>query len=233
MVPEDILIPTYTVVSRHSENCPYRKHSEDCPQNCEQHGQKYVGCKCKKHIAIYDPRKTNPIERQTTKSARTRDWRTAERVAQAYRDQHDPDKVRAAKAEAALDAERNRQKATNTVATIEEAVGSFLEYQHNNPNRKHSKRSGKAAAKTMRNYQGLLGTVIQENGTYIVKRPGRLFSWLNTLNPRPLHISDLTPVLVDKFRASWNVAAEGLAQSKRPLNDLTSSKSFTRLNSPR
>jgi hypothetical protein len=105
-----------------------------------------------------------------------------------------------------------------------------LEYQHNNPNRKHSKRSGKAAAKTMRNYQGLLGTVIQENGTYIVKRPGRLFAWLNTLTPRPLHISDLTPILVDKFRASWNAAAEGLAQSKQPLNDLTSSKSFTRLN---
>jgi integrase len=232
MVPDDLLVPTYTVVSRHSEDCPHRQHSDDCPPNCEEHGQKYISCKCKKHIAIYDPTEKNPIKRQTTKSARTRDWRVAEQVAQGCRDQHDPDKVARAKAEAELKAEREKaeKKATSAVVTIEEAVASFLEYQHNNPNRKHSKRSGKAAAKTMRNYQGLLGTVTQENGTYIVKRPGRLFAWLNTLNPRPLYISDLTSILVDKFRASWNAAAPGLKQSMQPLNDLTSSKSFTRLN---
>jgi integrase len=80
----------------------------------------------------------------------------------------------------------------------------------------------------MGNYQGLIGRVIQEDGAYVVNRPGRLFAWLNTLNPRPLYISDLTETLVDKFMASWNAPAPGLAQSK-PLNDLTTLMAFKRL----
>jgi integrase len=211
------MVPTYKVISRHNSDCPDKDK-----------GQNYIKCDCKKHIAVYDPRISNPIERQSTIPARTRDWQVAERIAVAYRDQHDPDKARAAAAEAALEAERNRQKTTKTIVTIEEAVGRFLQYEHDNPNRKHSHRSGKAASKTMGNYQGLLGAVIRENGEYIVKRPGRLFSWLDTLSPRPKHISDLTSILVDDFRASWNASIPKFNGSK-PLNDLSIQKAFTRL----
>jgi hypothetical protein len=237
MVPTDMIVPTYTVISRHNADCPYRKHSDKCPKGCLQHGHSYVKCDCKKHITVYDPRlemgkQTRDgikfLNRQAVIPTRTRDWQVAERIAVAYRDQHDPDKARAAAAEAALEAERNRQKATKTVVTIEEAVGRFLQYEHDNPNRKHSHRSGKAASKTMGNYQGLLGAVIREGGVYIVQRPGRLFAWLDTLSPRPVYISDLTSILVDDFRASWNASIPKFNGSK-PLNDLSIQKAFTRL----
>jgi integrase len=65
----------------------------------------------------------------------------------------------------------------------------------------------------MTGYRTLLGYV--ENSE--VKRKGHLFTWLGQQKPRPVLISDLTPVLVDAFRASWK------------MNDLTTNKNFTRL----
>jgi site-specific recombinase XerD len=65
----------------------------------------------------------------------------------------------------------------------------------------------------MTGYRTLLGYV--ENGK--VQRKGHLFTWLEKQTPRPVLISDLTPVLVDSFRASWK------------FNDLTITKSFIRL----
>jgi hypothetical protein len=113
MVPTDMIVPTYTVISRHSADCPDKSK-----------GQSYVKCDCKKHIAVYDPRITNPIERQSTIPARTRDWQVAERLAVAYRDQHDPDKVRAAEAEAKVKA--MQEKSESQKVTIEKAVSMFI-----------------------------------------------------------------------------------------------------------
>jgi hypothetical protein len=113
MVPTDMIVPTYTVISRHSADCPDKSK-----------GQNYVKCDCKKHIAVYDPRITNPIERQSTIPARTRDYQIAERIAVAYRDQHDPDKVRAAEAEAKVKAMQEKSESQNV--TIEKAVSMFI-----------------------------------------------------------------------------------------------------------
>ncbi len=73
MVPENVLIPTYTVVSRHSAKCPYKAE-----------GRSYVKCGCRKHIAVYDPSKDLKV-RQSIIKTRTRSWQDAERIAQAYR----------------------------------------------------------------------------------------------------------------------------------------------------
>jgi hypothetical protein len=214
---EVALIPTYTVISRHSATCADKAK-----------GRSHVRCGCRKHIAVYDPNITDSKKRQSLIKTKTRSWHDAERIAQAHRDRHDPDKVRAAKAEAELEALRNKQQAESAVATIEEAVAKFLVYEYNNPRRKSNQRSGKAAKSTMKTYEDLIGTVISENGAYVVKRNGRLFAWLKTLPQLPLYISDLTPTLVDEFRASWNNPIPGNKHSK-PYNDLTAKTAFTRL----
>jgi integrase len=226
MVPADTSIPTYTIFARHSASCPNKSDAS------------YLRCNCKKWIRVYDPRIADPKQRQkhflnqngqmqrSPFSAKTRSADDAEKIRQALKDSHDPDKVKIKQLEEA-NKRRDEAEAQKTV-TIEEAVGRFLQYEHDHPRRTSSRRSGKAASKTMGNYHGLIGKVIQEGGAYIVKRPGRLFSWLNTLNPRPLYISDVTETLADKFMASWNAAAPGLTQSK-PLNDLTTLMAFKRL----
>ena len=224
MIPEDVLIPSYTVISRHSADCQFKGKSRS-----------YVKCNCKKHIAVYDPGKTLqksskhgvPLTQFTIK-IKTRDWRAAEQIAQTYRDRHDPDKVRAAKAEAELEALKNRQRADSAVATVEEAVAKFLKYEYDNPRRKASGRSGKAAESTMDNYHNLLGNIVIEHGSPIIKRSGRLIPWLNTLDPRPTYISELTQTLVDDFRASWNEPIPGSIRSKA-LGDIKQSIAFTQL----
>ena len=90
MSPET-LIPTYAVVSRHSETCPSKAK-----------GPQYTQCGCRKRISVYDPRVQDPKKRQSYVSTKTRSRADAEIIAQNYRDTHNPDKVRAAEAEAKL-----------------------------------------------------------------------------------------------------------------------------------
>jgi hypothetical protein len=124
---------------------------------------------------------------------------------------------------------QNKQRAENATATIEEAIARFLDYEYNTPRRNSSSgRSGKAALATIRGYRGLLSDVISENGTYVVKRLGRLLTWRDALKPRPIYISDLTPTLVDNFRASWNAPAKGIPCSA-PFGDLMTKTAFKRL----
>src|ERR1700680_2349393 len=145
MTPETLalnLIPTYTVFSRHSANCPDANKGED-----------HVRCSCRKCLRVYDPRKPDPRKRQEKWSLKTRDAAEAERIAQGHRDKHDPDKVARAKAEADLEAERNRQRAQNAAATIEEAVARFLTFKKDNPSRRSSRISGRTADSTMEGYK--------------------------------------------------------------------------------
>ena len=188
MVPTDMLVPTYDVISRHSATCPDKAK-----------GQRYVKCNCKKHIAVYDPRIANPIERQSTIPARTRDWEVAERIAVAYRDQHDPDKARAAAAEAELKARDAKAEAQNV--KVEKAVSMFLA----------AKRKEGISEKRIERYIPLLGNVDPQTLTFQTNRrgnKGRLAAWLDTLNPRPVYISDLTPVLVEEFRNSFDFGSD-------------------------
>lgn len=187
MVPPNILVPTYTVVSRHSAICPDKSK-----------GRTHVKCGCRKHIAVYDPSK-DLKHRQSIIKTRTRSWQDAERIAQAYRDRHDPDKVRAAEAEAKLKA-LQAEKETQT-ATIEKAVGMFL----------MAKKKEGVSPKRLQRYYPLLGNVDPQ--TYeIVRtrrdREGRLFAWLQTLTPRPIYVSDLTPDLVEQFRNTWDFGSD-------------------------
>jgi integrase len=220
------MVPTYTVIARHSANCPHRTK-----------GISFVNCDCRKSIRVYDSRIADPKRRQThfldpdgnaypaiegthkgrsPFSAKTRDLAVAEKIAQTYRDLHDP-RLRAL-AEKELENKELKQalRGTANVATVEEAVARFIIFKKDNPERRASQRSGKTSDSSMKRYRILLGNVDPE--TFKVIRPGHLFTWLNKQNPRPLLISDLTPAIVDVFRAAWEFGS-----------DTTTAKAFTDL----
>jgi integrase len=214
-VQADMVTPTYTPISRHSAECQ-RKNAK----TIEREGRSFIKCGCRKLVAVYDPSgvlqqrsKSGRILTQFNLKTRTREWEDAERIAQTYRDRHDPDKARAAKAEAELKAFHAAKEAQ--IATIEKAVAKFLVFKKNNPSRRSTRRSGPTADKTMEAYYILLGEV---ELTLAIKREGHLFRWLNKQSPRPRLISELTKDAMDDFRASWNFPS-----------DLTSANSFTRL----
>jgi integrase/recombinase XerD len=178
------LIPTYKVISRHSVDCQHKDK-----------GREFVHCNCRKHIAKYDPNIEDPKKRQSLIKTKTRSWHDAEQIAQAYRDQHDPDKRRAAAAEAKLKAIQT-EKESQTV-TIEQAVARF----------RASKKAERISDKRIERYLPLLGDVDLQ--TFKFKRnrrgnEGRLSEWLKTLSPRPVYISDLKPDLIEAFRNTWD-----------------------------
>ena len=217
------LIPSYSVISRHSASCPYR-----------QKGISYIDCNCRKWIRVYDPRIADAKMRQSRFldpdgnpypsdsghkghspfSAKTRSAADAEILAQRYRDLHDP-KLRAL-AEKELEIKKLKQEQQGQTATIEKAVAMFLAFKKDNPDRRFNRIGGKTSEETLRNYRALLGDV--DPVTLQVRSKGRLFEWLDKQQPRPILISDLTPTLVDAFRATWN------------LMDSTMGAVFTRLN---
>jgi integrase len=217
MVPSDMLTPTYTVFSRHSADCEHKSKPD------------YLDCNCKKWIRVYDPRmqpakrrqthfiNANGQEQRSPFSAKTRNAAEAERLRQAYKDSHDPDKIENQKLRDALK-KRDEAEAQKT-ATIEKAISAFLIWKADNPSRRSSKLSGKTSDSAMTAYRTLLGYVDQK-GDVDPKRKGHLFTWLENVNPRPKFVSDLTPVLVDAFQSTW----------KETMNDLTVSKTFDRLN---
>ena len=113
----------------------------------------------------------------------------------AYRDQHDPDKARAAAAEAKIKAMQAKAESQNV--TIEKAVSMFIA----------AKLKEGISPKRIERYLPLLGDVDPQTLTFKTNRrgnKGRLATWLDTLNPRPVYISDLTPVLVEEFRNTWD-----------------------------
>lgn len=186
-----VLIPTYTVVSRHSASCPH-KHK----------GREHVQCNCKKHIAVYNPCIADPKERQSIFPAKTRSWAAAEQIAQAHRDKHNPDKQRAAEAEAKLQAMKAERE--SKAVTIEKAVSEFYK----------SKKAEGVSQNRIKRYYPLLGNIDPNRLTFVSVRQrgrsgkGRLFEWLETITPRPVHVSDLTPVLVEEFRNTWNFGSD-------------------------
>ncbi len=194
--------PTYTVISRHRADCPKKAA-----------GRSENSCNCRKHISVYDPDKALRGVVQFTIKTKTSDRHEAERIAQAYRDRHDPDKVRAAEAEAKVKALQTEKELRT--ATIEKAIAKFLVFKLNNPSRRSTRRSGPTAENTMEAYRTLLGDV---NPAFEVKRKGNLLKWLEKQNPRPTLISELTNDRMDDFRGTWTSWA-----------DLTAANAFTRL----
>ena len=204
MVPADTLIPTYTVFSRHSADCPNKSEGS------------YLRCNCKKWIRVYDPR-MDPAKRQThfldqngqmqrsPFPAKTRSASDAEKIRQALEDSHDPDKRRAAAAEAKLKA-LQAEKESQTVI-IEQAVARFLVAKSNIDN---------VVGSTLDRYKALLGNV---DPKFEVKTKGKFLTWLDQQNPRPVQVVDLTRPVIESFVGSWNFNAQW-----------TKSTNFTALN---
>jgi integrase len=209
MTPDtQVLIPTYTVVSRHSAECPHKEE-----------GREYVQCNCKKHICVYDPRAKDPQDKQYFRDAngdfikskkgkrvnlipaKTRSYRDAEIIAQAYRDQHDPNVRARREAEAKVQAMQAKEAART--ATIQKAVAMFYA----------SKKTDGTSLNRIKRYYPLLGNIDPNTFAFVSVRQrgrggkGRLFEWLETLTPRPVHVSDLT-TLVDEFRSTWNFGSD-------------------------
>jgi integrase len=212
MTPDPTI--TYTVISRHSEKDCSKKRKSPETGEWKLPPRTEVGCNCLKSIAVYDSTKRQHPKGliQFRIKTKTRLFSEAELIAQTYRDKLDPTKRALAEAEAKLKAQKAEKESQS--ATIEKAVSAFLIWKFDNPSRRSSKLSGKTSDSAMTGYRTLLGYV--ENGE--VLRKGHLFTWLEKQRPRPVLISDLTPVLVDAFKASWK------------MNDLTKNKNFTRLN---
>ncbi len=204
MTPTDLLLPTYTAIARHSKTCPHKDKGRAYSIDTSK-------CTCRKHVAVYDPRIQDPKRRHTQFldadgairhspiATKTRSWTEAEQIAQAYRDQHDPDKQRAAAAEAKLKT-LQAEKESQTV-TIEQAVARFLA----------SKRAERISEKRIERYLPLLGDVDPKTFKFKSNRrgnEGRLSEWLKTLNPRPIYVSDLRPDLVESFRNTWNFESD-------------------------
>lgn len=194
-VSAEMTIPTYTPISRHSSKCPFSKN--------ENKGRADFKCGCRKLISVYDPdgvlqhrsKKSGKILTAFNLKTRTRDWEEAQRIAQTYRDRHDPNVAKAAEAEEKLRTVENRLRAQTV--TIEKAVSMFIA----------SKKAERVSPHRIERYLPLLGDVDPEKLTFRVNRrgnTGRLDEWLKTVSPRPVYIADLTPVLVESFRNTWS-----------------------------
>jgi hypothetical protein len=207
MTPENVLIPSYVVVSRHSADCS-KKNA----------GPTHISCGCKKWLRVYDPRiadhkkrqsefidhydpEGRPVFKKSPFKLRTRSAADAEKIAQSYRDRHDPDKQRALTAETKLKALEDGIQATNKTVTIEKAVAMFTA----------AKQKEGVSPKRIERYLPLLGDVDPVKLVFQINRrgnKGRLATWLDTLNPRPVYVSDLTPTLIEEFRNTWDFGSD-------------------------
>src|SRR5690348_15868365 len=123
-VAAEMTEPTYNVISRHSDKCPFSK-KEDKGRADDKYG-------CRKLISVYDP--DGVLQHRSNESWKiltafnlktgTRDWEEAERICQAYRERHAPNAVKAAESEEKLKTVENRLRAQTV--TIEKAVSMFI-----------------------------------------------------------------------------------------------------------
>ena len=79
MSSTEIATTTISLFVRHTAKCPKREDSQ------------WKRCNCRKSIYLYEDGKVS------YKSAKTRSWEQAEKVAQAMRDQRDPVKIELAR----------------------------------------------------------------------------------------------------------------------------------------
>lgn len=102
-----IATTTITVFTRHSPDCSQR----DNPQ--------WKRCRCRKSLYIYEG------GRVTYKSARTRSWEQAERLAQAERDARDPVKIELARIE-----EKRQAKNVSIESALDQWIAGFKGQAH-------------------------------------------------------------------------------------------------------
>jgi site-specific recombinase XerD len=161
----------------------YTRHSADCADR--EQGSEWKKCNCPKWVAYYDG--LTKVQRKV--SAKTRSWQKAQDVAQVWLDTFDPVKSKVKQLEAEIEAQRG------TTVSVEHAVFAYVQDQ--------IARFGDNG--TVSRTRTLLGDV-DEHGT--VKRTGKLFVWLDSLNPRPQLITELTTPMLMSWRAGWNYKSD-------------------------
>jgi integrase len=168
------------------------RHGAGCNKNCEAGtvSTEERKCNCRKSVTLYDQngiQTPHGLRTQVKLSAKTRNWEDAEKQCQEWLDSFDPDKIKIKKLE-----EKQTEKEQKT-ATIEKAVETFL-----------NRKPGKLARNTLNGNRGLFGTV--QDGTVI--RPGKLFSWLEKQNPRPVFVNQIKPEHLFNWQNSWNYGSD-------------------------
>jgi hypothetical protein len=94
---------------------PFTRHSPECPK---KDNPQWKRCKCRKSLYIYEAGKV------AYKSAKTRSWEQAERVAQAERDARDP--VKRELARIAAEEEVKKEAAKIPKCSIEAALDQWI-----------------------------------------------------------------------------------------------------------
>jgi site-specific recombinase XerD len=147
----------------------FTRHAADCPQTNPQ----WKRCRCRKSLYIYEDGKVR------YKSAKTRSWEQAERVAQAERDLRNPVMIqlREIEAQKAAAAERASELEANQV-TIEVALDRWL--------KSHKKLSGSS-----------------ESAYRVVARKFRDWSVLRG----PKYLAEITPEMLDEWVGQWSPSA--------------------------
>lgn len=147
-------------------------------------------CDCRKSLLLYDPngiQTKQGLRTQVKVSAKTRNWEAAERACQEWLDSFDADKIEIKKLK---EAQTEKEQKT---ATIEKAVETFL-----------NRKPGKLARNTLNGNRSLFGLV--KDG--VVVRPGKLFTWLEKQDPRPVFVNQITPEHLFNWQNSWNFGSD-------------------------
>jgi integrase len=170
--------PTAKVIVRHALKCPDRKKGSD-----------WRRCDCRKSVVVYDGTTRTKDGRLTNRiiSAETRSWSKAEKFAQAWLDQFDPDKQELKM----LRAEKVQQQ-----VRIEEAVALYCADL--------IARLGDNGTVAMA--RSLLGHINPD--TKVVESDGHLFAWLDKQLARPTFIAEITPTHLTEWRASWRFGSD-------------------------
>ena len=144
-------------------------------------------CNCRKSLFLYDPNGIQTkagLRKQVKISAKTTNWDEAEAMCREWLESFDPDKIKIKRL--------TEEKETKT-ATIEKAVETFL-----------GRKPGKLARNTLNGDRSLFGLV--QDGKVV--RPGKLFPWLETQNPRPMFVSEITPEHLFNWQNSWKYPSD-------------------------
>ena len=161
MAKEAVTTTSIAVWTRHSIGCPKRRDSH------------WKRCGCQKSIYIYEGGKV------TYKSAKTRSWEQAERVAQAERELRDPVKVKLREID-----ERDAQKRARDAAIVanrtkvEDAVNDWLA-------------THKASAASTANTHKIFTQKVSRWATHVGVE----------------YLDDITKQMLDKWRGNWSPSA--------------------------
>ncbi len=171
------------VVARHSEDCRFKSE-----------GPEFENCKCRKSLRIYD----STLGRNYHSSAKTRNWETAVKLAQAWLNSYDPDKKALTEEVAQFRAKKEK------IATIPQAVAAYA----------NDMKFRQLSDKTIKRTRTLLGEV---DASGKIVHNGKLFDWLETQTPKPILISEVTPAHLTQWRTTWGYGRWRRATERRSL----------------